>query len=96
MNEQEYNDLLQEQTSNYIQKHGKLYKKRTDGKELRIIKQNEMESVLFMLHDHPTGGHFGVDATYNKIKERFYWAGMKTDITRWVSLPAAVSTPNRS
>jgi len=84
MNEQEYNDLLQKQTSNYIQRNGKLYRKRTDGKELRVIKQNEMESILFMCHDHPTGGHFGVDATYNKIKERFYWAGMKTDIKNYI------------
>jgi hypothetical protein len=60
-----------------------LYKRR-DGKLVKILKEDEIDSVMFMTHNHETGAHFGVDATYNKIAERYYWKGMYKDIKRYV------------
>src|SRR5687767_10116256 len=37
-----------------------------------------------MMHTHPTGGHFGIETTYEKIKSLFYWKGMLGDITQYV------------
>src|SRR5437588_7318569 len=37
-----------------------------------------------MVYNHETGGHFGVEATYNKIAERYYWKGMYNDTKEYV------------
>src|SRR5438874_2594431 len=39
-----------------------------------------------MVHNHEMGGHFGIDATYNKIAERYYWKGMYEDTKEYVKL----------
>ena len=36
------------------------------------------------MHNHPIGGHFGKDATYNRINTRFWWKGMYKDIERHI------------
>jgi hypothetical protein len=36
------------------------------------------------MHDTPLVGHFGYFKTYRKIKERFYWMGLKDDVLRHV------------
>ena len=41
------------------------------GKQMRVLKENEIDTVMFMMHNHPTGGHFGKDAIYNKINTQF-------------------------
>ena len=92
MNKQEYNRLLKNfrngkievlQGNRLKEENGKLYIEKKE-KLLRILLENEIESVLYMTHDHPTGGHLGRDAVYNKIKERFYWKGMKEDIENYI------------
>src|SRR5436189_469121 len=60
-----------------------LYKRR-DGKLVKILREDERDSVMFMIHNHETGAHFGVEATYNKIAERYYWKGMYKDIRKYV------------
>src|SRR6266496_974658 len=60
-----------------------LYKRR-DGKLVKILREDERDSVMFMIHNHETGAHFGVEATYNKIAERYYWKGMYKDIKRYI------------
>src|SRR4051794_2334196 len=37
-----------------------------------------------MVHNHKIGDHFGIDATYNKIAERYYWRKMYEDIREYV------------
>jgi len=39
-----------------------LYKRR-DGKLVKILREDERDSVMFMIHNHETGAHFGVEAT---------------------------------
>ena len=36
------------------------------------------------MHDHPTAAHFGIEATYNRIKEKYWWKGMRNDIETYV------------
>ena len=47
-------------------------RKRKMRKILRILREDEIESILYMIHNHETGRHFGVEAIYNKIAERYY------------------------
>ena len=100
MNEEEYNNILNILRNNvrndvklsqrnfklindYIVKNDKLYRIKNE-KLLKVLKGNEKESILFMIHEHPLGGHLGRDAMYNKILDKFYWKGMKNDIQKYV------------
>ncbi|MEN7973501.1 MAG: reverse transcriptase domain-containing protein [Verrucomicrobiota bacterium] len=42
------------------------------------------ELVFHELHTRRTGGHLGVTRTSHSTRQRFYWPGIKRDITRWV------------
>ena len=72
----------------YILKNKLLYKKnRKDPEKLiRVIKWIEVEPILYMMHEHPTGGYLGTDAMYYKISERYYWDQMYRDIQNYVRL----------
>src|ERR1041384_203126 len=68
----------------YEEKFGRLYKRNKEGRLIRVLKREEIDSVLWMMHNHPTGEHFGIENTYEKIKERYYWKNMKTDIEQYI------------
>ena len=41
--------------------------------------------IIRIYHDTPAnGGHFGRDKTLRKIRDRYYWESMQTDITNYV------------
>ena len=67
-------------------RHHLLYKKnRKDSQQpLRVIKWTEVESILYMMHKHPTAGHLGTNAMFYKIAERYYWDQMYRDIKEYV------------
>jgi hypothetical protein len=74
---------LEKESKNFKVKHGILYRK-TNEKTLRVLKEDEIDTVIFITHNHPTGGHFGKDTIYNKISTRFWWKGMYNDIQEYV------------
>ena len=51
--------------------HEHLYKRKKNGDLLQIIRKEEKESILYMMYNHATGGHFGIDSTYGKSKNGF-------------------------
>src|ERR1700749_831942 len=75
---------LEKESKDFEVKYGILYKKRINEKSLRVLKEDEIDTIIFMVHNHPTGGHFGKDATHNKISTRFWWKGMYRDIEDYV------------
>jgi hypothetical protein len=87
MNQIEYQQLRDE-----IETHGKEKYKIINGRILyqtnnrwsNIITENEKTTVLSAMHDNPTSGHFGIETTYNRIKERYYWKNMKKDIEDYI------------
>ncbi|GFU22689.1 retrovirus-related Pol polyprotein from transposon 412 [Trichonephila clavipes] len=44
-----------------------------------IITKTRVSTVLKELHGSPTGVHFGVMKTLQKVRERFYWNNMRSD-----------------
>lgn len=36
------------------------------------------------MHDSLMGGHLGVNKTYGRLKQRFYWYEAKEDVLIWV------------
>ncbi|GBB97342.1 hypothetical protein RclHR1_02970017 [Rhizophagus clarus] len=49
-----------------------------------VIKEDEYEGMMYLLHDHELAAHFGIRATQEKIKEKYYWKGMDRDIEGYV------------
>ena len=57
-----------------------------DGSSTRsqlVIPRHLIPDVLEALHDAPTAGHLGTTKTAAKIRERFYWPGLQTDVENW-------------
>src|SRR5436190_19747975 len=75
---------LDKESKNFEVEYGTLHRKKTNGDKLRVLKEDEIDTVIFMMHNHPTGGHFGKDTTYDKISTRFWWKGMYKDITEYI------------
>ena len=84
MNKNEYEKILEclqgtansekrrKQSETFKIKNGKLYRKKKNGKILQVLKEDETNAILFMTHNHETGGHFVTNTTYNKIADRYY------------------------
>ena len=70
----------------FIIKNNYLYKidRRKEGNHLRVIRRFEMEPVLYMVHNDPTGGHLSTEAMFNKIRDRYYWPQLYEDIRNYV------------
>ena len=79
MHYQEYPTKIMDKEKSKI-----IYHRTKDGKLLKIPNKNEKDSILWMYHNHPTAAHFGVETTYNKIKEKFFWRGMYNDIRKYI------------
>jgi len=42
------------------------------------------KDVLFACHDHlMSGGHLGIQRTFDKIRARYYWGGLYKDVQEW-------------
>ncbi|CAF2143978.1 unnamed protein product [Rotaria magnacalcarata] len=73
------NDIVDEQI---------LYKLVTRNAHTKIqlpwISKSMIPDILLAYHDHPFSGHFGVNRTYNKIKDKFYWFNMLNTIKQYI------------
>ena len=74
---------IRHQSYGYLLRDGFLWKrpKRKDGVPLRVIGDMETKNqILKEFHDTFWAGHRGIWATYNKIKERYWWKGLYKDV----------------
>src|SRR6266540_3955574 len=86
MDEEIYQTLvrdIEKYHDKYKIKEGKLIKIKPN-KELKVLKRNEMEPILSLVHEHPLSGHFGLEVTLTKLKERYYWPKMKNDVKGYI------------
>jgi len=58
--------------------------KKNERKFYRVITKDELSTVLYMMHNDPTAGHFSTDNMFNKIRSRYYWPQMYEDIRQYV------------
>ena len=55
-------------------------------KRLYVLKVGGIrEQIMKHLHDDILSGHMGIERTYIRICQRYYWEGMKVDVGRHVS-----------
>ena len=49
-----------------------------------VVPKSLRGRVLFFCHDHPTSGHYAVQRTLDRFKERFFWPKALIDVDNWV------------
>lgn len=70
----------------FIVLNDQLYKKNRDNptRPIKVVKENEVEEILYHSHSDPLAGHFSLDETYRRIKIRYYWPQMYEDTRNYV------------
>lgn len=48
-----------------------------------VVPASLRHEVLVNAHDLPTGGHLGVNKTYAKLRDRYFWPKMYMDVQHW-------------
>eukprot|EP00112_Aurelia_sp_Birch-Aquarium-sp1_P019450 Seg4814.2 transcript_id=Seg4814.2/GoldUCD/mRNA.D3Y31 product="Gypsy retrotransposon integrase-like protein 1" protein_id=Seg4814.2/GoldUCD/D3Y31 len=48
-----------------------------------VIPRSLKDEVMLSLHEEITSGHLAFQRTYLKIKERYFWKGMYSEIEKW-------------
>ena len=48
-----------------------------------IVPKRDRQRILELAHSSAGGGHFGVQKTLNKLKQRFHWTRMTRDVRDW-------------
>jgi hypothetical protein len=48
-----------------------------------LVPSKLIPEILSQNHDSPSGGHFGINKTLQKIRKKFYWASCKLDVENW-------------
>ena len=68
----------------HYQLYGGILYRIENEKKLRVIQRHKFEGLMYIMHDHAISAHFGLQTTSDKIKEKYYWKGMKKDIEAYV------------
>ena len=85
-------DLEQDPTCFYIQNGILIRKWRSPGIPADddravnyqiVISKIYRSEILSLAHETPMSGHLGVNKTYHKILNHFYWPGLKTDVSNY-------------
>ena len=50
-----------------------------------IVPRKARLSILYACHDMKTSGHLGVSKTVSKIKQKFYWPGLQSDVRSYIA-----------
>jgi hypothetical protein len=45
-----------------------------------VVPQSHRHSIISITHEHPLGGHMGVNKTVKRIMQHFYWPMMRKDV----------------
>ena len=75
---------LRQQANHYIVQDNILYKRNKNGNPLRVITKDNLEKILYNMHNVPNAGHFGVKATIDKIRQRYFWPTMGEDVRKYI------------
>lgn len=67
-----------------------------DDDQLRLpwILASLIPEILHAYHDHPFSGHFGINRTYHKAKEKFFWLKMFDTIKAYIRSCSQCSQSN--
>ncbi|KAL3696074.1 hypothetical protein R1sor_010150 [Riccia sorocarpa] len=78
---------IRQKAYGFLLREGYLWKrpKRRDGEFLHVVDDEDTKlELLKECHEALWAGHRGVWATYMKLKERYWWKGMYSDVDKFV------------
>jgi hypothetical protein len=75
---------LRQQANHYIVQDNILYKRNKNGDPLRVITKENLTKILYNMHNVPNAGHFGIKATMDKTRQRYFWPTMGEDIRKYI------------
>ena len=53
-------------------------------KDKFVVPQALRGKILYLCHDHPSSGHYAVQRTLDRFKERYFWPNALQDVDNWV------------
>ena len=59
--------------------------KRYDSGSRIVLPKILIPNNLQLVHDSPSGAHFGLTKVPTKVKAKFFWIGMKKDCLSWIN-----------
>ncbi|VDI75256.1 Hypothetical predicted protein [Mytilus galloprovincialis] len=74
----------------------KWFRLETDKISRLVIAPKELkQKILTLAHDDVSGGHLGITKTVQKVRQRFYWVNLQSDVTDWIkSCPICFARKN--
>ena len=48
-----------------------------------VVPKSYRHEILSIAHESPMSGHLGINKTYHKIVNHFYWPGLKSDVSKY-------------
>ena len=48
-----------------------------------VVPKSYRHEILSLAHESPMSGHLGINKTYHKIINHFYWPGLKSDVSKY-------------
>jgi Integrase zinc binding domain len=77
---------FRKQATHYLIQNNILLRRNTKNplEPLKVIKATELETTLHNLHSNILTGHFGIEATYNRARSRYYWPNMYKVIAEYI------------
>jgi hypothetical protein len=83
-NDEHRKTQIRNQSNKYFIQHHQLFRRRKNGIPQRVILPDQTELILFNLHKDQSGAHLGIDTTFEKIKERYYWPQMYETVRQYI------------
>ena len=59
--------------------------KDTDVIYQALVPRNIRRTILNCCHDIKTSGHLGVSKTISRVKQKFYWPGLQSDVRSYIA-----------
>ncbi|KAG9295264.1 hypothetical protein G9A89_015751 [Geosiphon pyriformis] len=77
---------LQQKTKQYFLHNNTIYYQnfRNSDKPLRLIQENEKETILYNMYSNPLSAHLGKNSTTQRTLEHYFWPQMRRDIHKYV------------
>ena len=100
-NDRDARKILLTSDNFYIGKDGLLYhidfNRRRNARESfsqLVVPAALRFEILSNVHDHIAGAHFGLNKTFSKLRQRYWWKGMFKDVEHWVKSCVECSVRN--
>ena len=77
---------FKKQTTHYLIQNNILFRHniKNPTEPLKVIKTTELENILHNLHSNILSGYFGIEATYNRTRTRYYWPKLYKTIVEYI------------